>query len=195
MANFRDSKIRVREALEQTDWQQAVEALEVPPLTLINVLLACLPQGSPFTERAAKLIGEQVSWLAANAVTTEQARMFVRRLVWHMNEESGNIGWGIPEAFGAVLAKNRSLAEQFHKVLISYVLETGTCDNYCDHPVLRLSCYGAVQALVEAWPDLGEHARFALVAGARADSDEACRAAAARALQRLNEQTSEKAGA
>lgn len=194
MANFRDNKALVRAALEQDAWADAVAALDVPPLALINVLLACLPQGTPTSERAAKLLGGLVAGLAASYVTVEQARIFVRRLLWHMNEESGNIGWGVPEALGEILAADRGLAEHFHRVLISYILHTPTGnDNFCDQPVIRLACYGAVRRLVETWPDLGELARTALADGAVNDPDAPCRAAAAEALTLLERLQSQSA--
>lgn len=189
MANFRDNKALVRTALEQDAWFEAVEALDVPPLALINVLLACLPQGAPITERAANLLGKQLASLAANPVNMEQTRIFVRRLLWHMNEDSGNIGWGIPEALGEILAADRGLAEQFHRVLISYIMHRENAnDNYCEQPIIRLACFGAVQRLAETWPDLAVHAQAALAYGAANDASASCRAAATKTLAFLEQQ-------
>lgn len=33
-------------------------------------------------------------------INPEQARRVLRQLIWNLNEESGGIGWGMPEAFG-----------------------------------------------------------------------------------------------
>ena len=34
----------------------------------------------------------------------EAARVIMRRLMWNLNDESGGIGWGSPEAMGEILA-------------------------------------------------------------------------------------------
>lgn len=186
MPHFRDNKARVREALELVNWLEAVTALGLAPLPLANACLACLPQGEPITERAARIIGLEVGNLAEDMRFQEQARLFVRRLIWHMNEESGNIGWGIPEAFGEILVASPTFATQYHRVLISYILKTGTDDNFCGQPVLRLACYRAVQRLVKARPDLASAALPALTHGAANDPDPACRQLAATVLSSLD---------
>ena len=161
----------------------AVAALDVPPVRLANALLALLPLGGVVTARAARLFGEAVARLAAgDEGERERARTFIRRLMWHMNEDSGNIGWGIPEAFGESLAASPLLARDFHRVLISYIVDTGHADNFCDQPVLRRSCYEALIRLAEAQPDLPGFVDLALPALQRAqtaESDPECRERAA----------------
>ncbi len=187
MPRFRNLKAQIRMLLEKDDWHTRSQELNVfAPLELLNPLLACLPQGGEITNRAAILFGEQIDRLTTEASGMEQARNMMRRLMWHMNEESGNIGWGIPEGFSAALAANRKLAEEFHRVLLSYIIDTGKDDNYCDHAPLRRSCYVAVETLLEAWPDLSTvHVRRALLVGQHDDPDALCRQAAQKALQTL----------
>ena len=101
-----------------------------------------------------------------------------------MNEESGNIGWGIPEAFGESLAASPALAKDFHRVLASYLIDLGRDDNYCDNDLLRRSCYWAVGRLAQARPELCAGARPWLRKGLE-DNDVICRGMAAWALAQL----------
>jgi len=34
----------------------------------------------------------------------ESARVIMRRLMWSLNDESGDIGWGAPEAMAEIIA-------------------------------------------------------------------------------------------
>ena len=70
---------------------------------------------------------ERVRWRAASAFgrtvarlfdeKPEDARQLVRQFMWRLNEESGNIAWGIPEAFGEILAAQPQLARDFRRFL------------------------------------------------------------------------------
>ena len=55
----------------------------------------------------------------------EAARVVMRRLMWNLNDESGGIGWGVPEATGEIMARNPVLAEEYASILISYLREDG----------------------------------------------------------------------
>lgn len=114
-------------------------------------MFSCLPLGGEATDRAASALGKAVSRMADEHI--EEARNVVRRLMWHMNEESGNIGWGIPEAFAEILAQHRRLGE-FYPILNSYVIDTGKGDNFCDNNVLRRSCFRAVERFALARPSI-----------------------------------------
>ena len=114
----------------------------------------------------------------------EEGRNVLRRLMWHMNEESGNIGWGIPEAFAAVLCRHEGLAREFAPILVSYITKTGKDDNFCDHDVLRRSCFAGVAHLLAARPEFTALARGPLQAGL-ADEDPVCRELAGKTLEAI----------
>lgn len=180
---FRTLKSAVRSRLQAPDWPAFARELDAyPARELVGPLFACLPLGGEATDRAAAALGRAVSRLADEHI--EEARNVIRRLMWHMNEESGNIGWGIPEAFGEVLAQNRRLADEFHSILFSYITNTGKEDNFCDNAVLRRSCYRAAERLALARPDLAPQARGPFQGGLR-DEDPACREAAREALEKI----------
>ena len=181
--HFRTLKSSIRSRLESADWPAFAQELEaLPARELVGPLFACLPLGGEATGRAAAALGRAVSRMADEHM--EEARNVIRRLMWHMNEESGNIGWGIPEAFAEVLAQHRRLGDEFHPILFSYLTNTGKEDNFCDHAVLRRSCFRAVERLALARPDLAPKARGPLQAGLR-DEDPICRELAREALDKI----------
>ena len=51
----------------------------------------------------------------------EGARVIMRRLMWSLNEESGGIGWGAPEAMAEIMARHLELAREYSHMLISYM--------------------------------------------------------------------------
>jgi hypothetical protein len=105
----------------------------------------------------------------------------MRRFMWHMNEDSGNLGWGVPQSMAETLARSALLAKEFRRVLLSYIFNTGRDDNFVDHAPLRLSCYWAVGRLLQAGPEFAPGALPLLRAGLR-DEDPPCRGMAAWAL-------------
>jgi len=53
----------------------------------------------------------------------ERAKKVLRQLIWNLNEESGGIGWGMPEAFGEILAAIPELQEEYACLLVAYIAE------------------------------------------------------------------------
>jgi hypothetical protein len=74
----------------------------------------------------------------------------MRRLMWSLNEESGNLGWGVPEAIGAILGMSPVLAGEYARIFLSYGYETGREDNFIDHAPLRHGVYLGTAALATA---------------------------------------------
>jgi hypothetical protein len=81
---------------------------------------------------AISAMGLVVSGLADNDM--ESARVVMRRLIWNLNDESGGIGWGSPEAMGEIMARHRQLADEFAKLLRSYIMPHG---NFLEHEALQ----------------------------------------------------------
>ena len=94
------------------------------------------------------IIGQVMKSLAA--VDKEEARLVMRRLLWNLNEESGGIGWGMPEALGEIMAETKWLAEEYSNMLVSYMRE----ENYLELPALQRGLMWGVGRLALLRPDL-----------------------------------------
>lgn len=183
MARMRALKKELKDWLSAEDWQSRLpDIAALDAREAAGPLLSFLLLGGDMAFRAAQGLGVTVAALAEQEM--EPARNIIRRLMWHMNEESGNIGWGIPEAFAEILARCPKLNKEFAHVLLSYIVDTGKDDNFCDHGVLRRSCFWAVGRLAQVHPEMGVRARPWLLRGL-ADADIPCRGMAAWALGQL----------
>jgi AraC family transcriptional regulator of adaptative response/methylated-DNA-[protein]-cysteine methyltransferase len=59
----------------------------------------------------------------APVLTEEKATELLRRFFWALNDESGAVPYGVPEAIGAILAVRPELQAQFLPILRSMVTE------------------------------------------------------------------------
>lgn len=180
---MRALKARLKPLLAGEGWKEHLDEIEACGLPAVGPLIAFLPLEPLLRHRAAAALGRVVARLAESR--PEDMRNVMRRLMWHMNEESGNIGWGIPEAFGEIAAACPQAGKEFHRVLISYIIELEKDDNFCDQDVLRRSCYWAIGRLALSHPELAAPARPWLRRGAALDRDAVCRGMAAWALSCL----------
>ena len=182
MARMRQVKERIKVQLQSQQWQEHLPAITAGGIAHVGPLFAMLLLGPLMMHRAAHALGGLCAKLVT--VAPEQGRNIIRRLMWHMNEESGNIGWGIPESFAECLAQNALLAKEYHRILESYIMDTKQEDNFCDNNILRRSCFWAVGRLAQERPELCLGARSWLVKGLE-DEDMPCRGMAAWALTQL----------
>ncbi len=174
MAHFRRLKEEIREYLKEQDF-----SLDTLPNTLgasdkeqwISPLFACLLEVEPLLSRASNMLGYAVAQIYEE--NKEKARIIIRRMIWQMNEESGNIGWGIPLAFVNCLKYSKGLTVEYHRILISYIRDRDGDSNYCDFAPLRIQCFEAVEILLDNYPEYIEFSSEALVAGTK-DSDAIC---------------------
>jgi len=75
----------------------------------------------------------------------------MRRLIWNLNDESGGIGWGSPEAMGEIMAQSEQMAKEYHLILISYIRDDG---NYIEHEILQRGVLWGLSRLAHARPEL-----------------------------------------
>lgn len=162
---FRKLKSELRERLSSEGGQECLAELHhvAEPQEYVGALMALLPHSGLLHWRGVLGMGIIVPALARKNM--EGARIVMRRLMWHMNEESGNIGWGIPESMAEILSNSPELAKEFGRILFSYVLDSGREDNYIDHAPLLRSCFWAAGRFAEARPDFGKQAIGSFVAG------------------------------
>ena len=151
MPGFRAEKIRLSNLLEQADWSARMqeEARSPAGAGCIGPLLSFLPRPEK-RERAAWSLGFVAEAVAGRNL--EDGRILVRRLMWSLNEESGNLGWGVPEAMGCILAQVPALAREYARIFLSYAHDTGREDNYLDHAPLRAGVFRGAARLAETCP-------------------------------------------
>lgn len=181
MPKLRSLKKIYKAWLSEPDWQSHIKEIKQQGIAAIAPLMALLPNDALIKHRAAVAIGETAAEMAKKDMET--AKNICRRFMWHMNEDSGNIGWGIPEAFAETLAKSPELAKQYISILFSYIMDLGHADNYCDHDVLRRSCFWAAGRILEEMPEYSDKIKPWLIKGLN-DNDAVCKGMALWALTR-----------
>ncbi len=135
--------------LLQDDFNQALEEIRSwPSRFTISPLLSCIYQQDEVVKwRAILALAMVMNNLAKEDM--EAARVVLRRIMWSLNEESGGIGWGMPEAMAEIMAQNRALAEEFAHILVSYMRE----ECYLELPALQRGVMWAVGRLAEVYPE------------------------------------------
>lgn len=136
------------------NYERTIKNLQqYPPRQVVNPLISFLcSNNEKLKSSAVAALGEIISGLAQTDI--ESARMIMRRLMWHLNDESGGIGWGVPEAMGEIMAKNETLANEFLKILISYI-EPGF--NYLENDTLRKGARWGISRVIKSHPHLEEN--------------------------------------
>lgn len=186
MARFRQKKQELRTLLLQADWSSIPPQLAaIPCMEAVSPLLSFLLGGGLLKWRAALALGLVVSRLAEKDM--EAARTVMRRLLWHLNEDSGNIGWGIAESMGEILAQTPRLAAEYGRILLSYARQTGKADNYIEHGPLRRGVYWGIGRFASASPPARPLA-VALLAKGLHDEDQPAGGVAAWALGQVARQ-------
>jgi hypothetical protein len=118
-------------------------------MPIINILFSLLLSHEPLIRwRAITAMGCAVTRLAEEDL--ESARVVVRRMIWQLNDESGGIGWGCPEAMGEVMARDLRLAAEYAHMLISYVREDA---NFLEYEPLRAGAVWAIGRVAQERPE------------------------------------------
>ena len=139
-----------RSLLKSPDFEEALNGLDVPPQKMINPLLCALFETDEVLRwRVVRAIGITVSAMAGKDL--ESARTIMRRLMWSLNDESGGIGWGAPEAMGEIMAENETLAREYHRILVSYIDVQG---NLLENDELELGVMWGISRLAQRRPEL-----------------------------------------
>ena len=147
----RDLKRKVLALLQSYDFEQKLNELcQLPTRQVINPLFSfLLSSDEQIKWRAVTAMGAVVANLADDDM--ESARVIMRRLMWSLNDESGGIGWGAPEAMGEIIANHEHLAKEYANVLISYVRENG---NFLEYEPLQRGAVWGVGRVAQARPHI-----------------------------------------
>lgn len=152
-------KKEVLQLLEQNDFEKQIQKIQkYDERKLVNALFPFLySTDKKIKKHAVTAMGEVVSKIAEDDI--EFARTVMRRLMLSLTEESGGIGWGAPEAMGEIMARSEKLAEEYHKILISYTLGGG---NELDFEDLQKDVIAGLRRLSVVRPDLVEEVKHLL---------------------------------
>jgi hypothetical protein len=147
----RQLKKKIQKLLLQKNFESGLAEIgRMPARRAINPLFSFLCSPDELLKwRAVTAMGEVVDRLAGTDM--ESARVIMRRYMWQLNDESGGIGWGCPEAMGEIMARNDNLADEFWCILISYIRPDG---NFLEHEVLQRGVLWGVGRLAHARPQL-----------------------------------------
>ena len=156
----RQRKGAVFELLNQDDLNPALflEALAaIPAHEAVNALFPALCRTEEALRwRAVSGMGASVARLAD--ADMEAARVVMRRFLWSLNDESGGIGWGAPEAMAEAMCRHAGLAEEYAHMLLSYMREDGPellqDGNFLEHPLLQRGLLWGVARLAGVRPEL-----------------------------------------
>ena len=151
----RELKKKILTLLKDEEFDKGLEKIcQLPARQAVNPLFSFFYSTNELIKwRAITAMGAVVSRLAEQDM--ESARVVMRRLIWNLNDESGGIGWGSPEAMGEIMSRHFRLAEEYSFLLVSYVNEQG---NYIEHPALQRGVLWGLGRLAHSRPRLVKHA-------------------------------------
>ena len=178
---------RVRELLGSGDWEQVLSELrKISPRKAINPLISVFyDSDTELRQKAINAFGQVVADLANEDM--EAARVVMRRLMWTLNDESGGIGWGAPEAMAEAMACYPRLAEEYVRILLSYIREDG---NFLEYEPLRRGALWGIGRLAQVYPEmLIEFEAAKYIRPYLEDDDPSSRELSAQALRMLGDET------
>jgi len=148
----RQIKPRIRELLvaAETDPDASMAAVcRYPARQSVNALISFFCDREEIIRwRAIAAMGRVVAMLAEDNM--ESARVIIRRLMWSLNDESGGIGWGSPEAMGEIMSRSQRLADEFSRILRSYIRQD---ENFLEHETLQRGVLWGIGRLAQMYPN------------------------------------------
>ena len=137
--------------LKSPEFEKKLESLRKYSIHRVfrTLLSALCSEDEEIKWHAVTVTGILVADLAQRDM--EGARRILRRMIWSLNEESGGIGWGIPEAMGEILARNEPLAREFASILVSYIQPEG---NFLEFELLQRGVLWGIGRLGEIHPQV-----------------------------------------
>jgi hypothetical protein len=147
----RQLKRNVLKLLQQENPDRCIsELIRLPARRVVNPLFSFLCSPDELVKwRAVSAMGAVLANLAE--INLESARVVMRRFIWQLNDESGGIGWGCPEAMGDAMACSSVLADEYGCILISYIRPEG---NFLEHEILQRGAIWGVGRLAHRRPEL-----------------------------------------
>lgn len=126
------------------------------PRDVINPLFSCLCHPEELVRWRA-VTGFGIVVPAITERDPEEGRVIMRRFIWMLNDESGGIGWGAPEAMAEVMAASQLLADEYLHMLVSYTLDDGPelfqHGNFLEHDILQEGVLWGICRVAPLYPD------------------------------------------
>ncbi len=144
-------------ALLENSWEKKKEEiLEYPLKSLLNPLFIALCHPMMHVrQNAIEAFAMVVPRLAKQR--KEDARVVMRRFLWSLNDESGGIGWGAPEAMAAIMCESSVLRDEYLHMLISYMRDDGPelfqDGNFLELPMLQRGLLWGIGLLCHRFPE------------------------------------------
>ena len=147
----RSCKTKVLALLQSPDQKTALTELRsMPGRELVHGLFSGICRADETIRwRAITAMGVVVPKIADEDM--EAARVIMRRLMWSLNDESGGIGWGAPEAMAEILGQHEQLALEYAHILVSYMREDS---NFLEHNTLQRGLMWAIGRAARTWTTL-----------------------------------------
>jgi HEAT repeat protein len=151
---IRQRKLWVHELLSLPNWEEKLPQLQALPANhVVGPLFAALLHPNVLVRwHAVTAFGLVVGPLAQRE--PEQARIIMRRFLWSLNDESGGIGWGAPEAMAEIMVQSPRMADEYAKILRAFIHEAAedAPDCYLEHEPLRRGAMWGLGRLAEVRP-------------------------------------------
>ncbi|MEE4166386.1 MAG: HEAT repeat domain-containing protein [Desulfocapsaceae bacterium] len=124
--------------------------------SLVNPLVSCFCHGEEIVRwHSISAIGQVIKAIASEDV--EAARVVMRRFLWMLNDESGGIGWGVPEAMSESMYQHDLLASEYMHMLVSYARSDGPelfqDGNFIELPLLQHGVLWGLCRLAEKYQE------------------------------------------
>jgi len=147
----RELKKKLSALLKNEEFEKSLEKIcRIPARRVVNPLLSFFYHTDELVKwRSIAAMGVVVARLANEDL--ESARIVMRRLMWNLNDESGGIGWGSPEAMGDIMARHERLAKEYACILVSYINEAG---NFIENEILQRGVLWGLGRLAYAHSEL-----------------------------------------
>lgn len=154
MAAARKRKQVILDLLAGDGWESGLDELAQMGQAAISPLFSALCHRSALIRwRAITAFGVVVGIMAATR--PEKARIVMRRFIWSLNDESGGIGWGAPEAMAEIICQSPLMATEYHNHVLAYIHEDHCRpDCYLEHAPLRRGAVWGVGRMAQSRPDL-----------------------------------------
>lgn len=156
MAHGREIKRRILDLLAGDGWEAGLPELADLGQQAAAPLFSALCSSSPQVRwHAVTALGVVVAAMAGR--TPEKARVIMRRFIWSLNDESGGIGWGAPEAMAEIMSISPLMAAEYHNHVLAYIHEDHCRpDCYLEHALLRRGAVWGVARLAQVRPELAK---------------------------------------